>query len=92
VTTTTKTMMGTGELVGLEQTITAESERGDARALLSTVAYVVRQLVYSLAVIVLVWLAIMLFRHVQVVALVLAGVLLALGGAALFVRNRSLSR
>jgi Na+/melibiose symporter-like transporter len=92
VTTTTKTMMSTGELAGLERTITAEPERGVARTLLSTVEYVVRQLAGSLAIIVLVWLVVMLFRHAQTVAFVLAGVVLALGGAALFVRNRSLSR
>jgi hypothetical protein len=51
-----------------------------------------RQLAGSVAVIALVWLVVMLFRHVQVVAFVLLALVLVLGGVALFVRNRSLSR
>jgi hypothetical protein len=53
---------------------------------------VLRQLAGCLAIIVLVWLAVILYRHLQPVALVLAGLVLVLGGVALFVRNRSLSR
>jgi hypothetical protein len=92
VTTPTETMMSTGKLAGRERAITAVPERRPGRALLSTAVYVLRQLVGSLAIIVLVWLVVMLFRHVQAVAFVLAGVALALGMAALFVRDRSLRR
>lgn len=85
----TQTMVSTGE-AGLKRAKTAEPERGAGQALLSTSVYVGRQLAGSLAIIVVVWLAVMLFRHVQVLAFVLAAAVLVLGGGTLFVRNRSL--
>ena len=85
----TQTMASTGD-AGLERVITAEPERGLGRGLLRTAAFVGRQLAGSLAIIVVVWLMVMLFRHVQVLAFVLAAAVLALGGGTLFVRNRSL--
>jgi hypothetical protein len=92
VTTTTETIISTGELVDRERATTATPERGAGRAVLGTVAYVLRQLAGAFAIIVLVWLAVMLYRHLQPVALVLAGGGLVFGLVALFVRNRSLSR
>jgi hypothetical protein len=83
-------MMGTGELADRERVITAEPEPRIGRAALSTAGYVLRQLAGVLAIIALVWLTVMLFRHVQAVALVLTGAVLVLGGLALFLRNRSL--
>ncbi|MGN6168090.1 MAG: hypothetical protein ACTHQQ_07935 [Solirubrobacteraceae bacterium] len=90
MTTTTETM-STAELAALKRRVAAQPERGAGRALLRTVVYVLRQLAGALAIIALVWLVVMLFQHAQFVAFSLAGVLLALGGAALFVRNRSFS-
>jgi hypothetical protein len=92
VTTTTEMIVSTGELADRETATTATPERRIGRALLGNTAYVLRQLAGCLAIIVLVWLAVMLYRHLQPVALVLTGVLLVLGGVALFVRNRSLAR
>ena len=92
MTTTTETMMSTGELAGLERAITAEPERGAVQAVLTTGVYAARQLAGSLAIIALVWLVVMLFRHVQTVAFLLLGVVLVLGGVAMFVRNQSLPR
>ena len=89
MTTGTK-MTTTGELAGRKRALTVESERGTGGALLRTAGSVARQLAGALAIIVLVWLVVMLFRHLQAVALVLAGVVLAVGGLTLFVRNRSL--
>jgi len=83
--------MSTGEFADREGATTARLERGAGRALRHT-AYVLRQLVGCLAAIVFVWLAVMLFRHVQPAALVLACVVVVVGGVGLFVRNRSLSR
>jgi hypothetical protein len=92
MTTTTDTLTSTGELAGRERAITAEPEQGAGRALLSATAYVLRQLAGALAIIVLVWLVIMLFRHVQAVAFVLTGVVLATGAVGLFVGNRKVRR
>lgn len=92
VTTTTETIMSTGELADRERATTAPPERGIGRALLGNAAYVLPQLAGCLAIIVLVWLAVMLYRHLQPVALVLAALVLVLGGVALFVRDRSLRR
>lgn len=60
--------------------------------MLDSAAYVVRQLAGCLVIIVFVWLAVILYRHLQPVALVLTALVLVLGGAALFVRNRRISR
>jgi hypothetical protein len=87
--TATQTMVSTGE-AGLERARTAEPERGPGLSVLNTAIYVGRQLVGSLAIIVAVWLVVMLFKHVQVLAFALAAAVLALGGGTLFVRNRSL--
>ncbi|HZO78201.1 MAG TPA: hypothetical protein VFB39_09175 [Solirubrobacteraceae bacterium] len=87
--TATQTMVGTGE-TGLERARTVEPEGGLGRSLLSTVFFVGRQLAGSLAIIVAVWLVVMLFKHVQVLAIILAAAVVALGGGTLIVRNRSL--
>jgi hypothetical protein len=87
--TATQTMVSTGE-VGLELAKPAEPQRGIGRSLLNTAVYVGRQLAGALAIIVAVWLVVMLFRHVQVVAFVLAAAVLAIGGTTMFVRNRGL--
>ena len=92
MTATSETRLTTGQLADRERGVTPEPERGVGRALLSNARYVLRQLAGCLAIIVLVWLGVMLFRHLQIVALVLAGVVLVLGCAALFVRNQSLRR
>jgi hypothetical protein len=84
--------MSTGKLAGPEQAVIAEPQRRAGRALLSATFYVSRQLAGSLAIIVIVWLVVMPFRHVQAVALALAGVGLAVGMVALFARDRSLRR
>jgi hypothetical protein len=84
--------MSTGAPGGLDRTITAKPQRGAGRALLSTAVYALRQLAGSAAIIAVVWLVVMLFRHAQPVAFALAGVVLVLGRAAMFVRNRSLPR
>ena len=88
--TTATDMTTTGELAGRERATTVGPERGAGRALLSTAAYVAGQLAGALAIVVIVWLVVMLFRHVQTVAFVLAGVVAAFGLVALFVRNRNL--
>ena len=82
-------MVTTGE-AGLERAKTAEPEPQEGHALLSTAVYAGRQLAGSLTIVVLVWLVVMLFRHVQVLAFVLAAAALVLGGGTLFMRNRSL--
>jgi hypothetical protein len=92
VTTTTERIVSTGGFANRERATTDTPDRGIGPALLGNAAYVLRQLAGCLAIIVLVWLAVMLYRHLQPVALVLTGVLLVLGGVALFVRNRSLAR
>ena len=92
MTTTTETIVSAGELADRPPATTATPERGIGRALLDNAAFVLRQLAGCLAIILLVWLAVMLYRHLQPVALVLTGVLLVVGGVALFVRNRSLTR
>jgi hypothetical protein len=83
-------MTTTGKLAGRERATPGQPAPGVGRAVLSTVAYVMRQLAGALATIVLVWLVVMLFRHLQVVAFVVAGLALASGAMALVVRNRSL--
>ena len=80
-----------GQLADGAWGIGAEPRRGVGRAVLGNIAYILRQLGGVVAFIVVVWLAVMLFRHVQAVAIALAGLVLVIGGAALFVRNRSLS-
>jgi hypothetical protein len=84
--------MDTGHLAVRERAISAEPGHGAGHALLGSAGFVGRQLGGALAIIVLVWLVVMLFRHVSAVAYALAGVVLVLGGAALFVRNQSLPR
>ena len=88
--TTATEMTTTGELAGRERATPGQPAPGAGRAVLSTVAYVMRQLAAALGIIVLVWLVVMLFRHLQVVAFVVAGLVLASGAMALVVRNRSL--
>jgi hypothetical protein len=73
MTTTTRTMASTGELASYEQAIPAQPERGARPALITTAVYAGRQLAGALAIIALVWLVVMLFKHVQHVAFVLAG-------------------
>ena len=87
--TATQTMVSTGE-AGLERPVTREPDRGMSGGLLRTATFVGRQLAGSLAIVLLVWLVVMLFRHVQVLAFVLAAVAVALGAVTLFVRNQSL--
>jgi len=92
VTTTTEPTRTTGQLADHERAATAGPERETGRPRRDIVTYALRQLAGCLAVIVCVWLVVMLYRHVQPVALGLTGVVLAGGGVALFVRNRSLSQ
>lgn len=87
--TATQTMVSTEE-AGLERARTAEPEQGVGRSALNMAGFVGRQLLGSLAIIAVVWLVVMLFRHVQVLAYVLAAAVLVLGGGTLFVRNRNL--
>jgi hypothetical protein len=63
---------GVGQLADRERPFTAEPKVGAGRAALSTAAYVLRQLAGCLVFIVLVWLAVMLYRHAQAVAIGLA--------------------
>ena len=92
MTTTPETMTSTGQLAGRDGTITAERDRGAGRAVLSTAVYAVVQLAQALAVVVVVWLVVLLFVHLQTVAFVLAGVLLAAVAVSLFVGDRRLRR
>jgi hypothetical protein len=90
VTTTTESTTSTWADHG--RATTARPEQGLGRAALDSAAYVLRQLAGCLVIVACVWLAVMLFRHLQPVALVLAALVLAVGGVTLFVRNRSISR
>jgi hypothetical protein len=90
LTTGTERLMSTGELAGRGRAIGGESEHGIGRKVLGTAVYVLRQLAGCLAAIVVVWLAVMLFRHAQAAALGLAVVILAGAGTTLFMRDRSL--
>src|ERR1700751_3256208 len=76
--TTATEMTTTGQLAGDERATPGQPAPGAGRAVLRTVAYVLRQLAGALGIIVLVWLLVMLFRHLQVVAFVVAGLALAL--------------
>jgi hypothetical protein len=92
VTTTTEPTRTTGELADRQRAATATPERGAGRRLRDNAAYVLRQLSGCLAVIVFVWLVVMLYQHLEPVALGLTGVVLVLGAVALLVLNRGLSR
>jgi hypothetical protein len=89
---TTDTTMSSGRLAGRDQAATGQPVQGAGQAVQDSAAFVARQLGGALAIIVLVWLVVMLFRHVQPVALALAGVVIVLGGGMLFLRNQSLRR
>jgi hypothetical protein len=90
--TTTETLTGAAERTGREPTIGASAQRGSSETLLSTVAYALSTLGGVAVAIVLVWMIVMLVKHLQTVALVLAGILAAGGAVELIRRNRSLSQ
>jgi hypothetical protein len=90
--TETESMITSEQLFGTAGATQSGDGRGIGQALKSNVTYCLRTLAGALVAIVVVWIVAMLFKHVQTLAYVLAGVVVALGAVALFVRNRNLAR
>jgi hypothetical protein len=70
----------------------ADAARAYGEGFLGSAGYALRTLGGVLAAIVAVWAAIMLFKHVETLAVVLAGILAVAGATSLVVRNRNLAR
>jgi hypothetical protein len=89
--TTTETLTAAAEGSGRKQTIGASAHRAPSESVLNTVAYVLRTLAGAVIAIAVVWMLIIFYKHVETIAVVLGGALVAAGAVELFRRNRSLS-
>jgi hypothetical protein len=90
--TETESMISNEQLFGTARATQFGGGGGVGQALKSNVTYCLRTLAGAVVAIVVVWIVAMLFKHVHTVAYVLAGIAVALGAVALFIRNRELAR
>jgi hypothetical protein len=90
--TMTEPLTSAAERVDRELTIGQSAQPGSGETQLGTVAYVLRTLGGVALALVVVWMIIMFFTHLPTVALVLGGVLAAVGVVELIRRNWSLAR